>query len=144
MNGRPLRAKFNAFHLIIKEILIKLIRKLIKSQHEQIRRKRTTLSNTSISIESIIRLTIKGHIKGRGADATLNQIDEIRVKALLFHSRSNEIPFQSIKSFGEINFQQKTFVFERVKTKGMNNFLGNNNVICNSSPRNEGMLRVKD
>jgi hypothetical protein len=51
-------------------------------------------------------------------------------------------PFNSIESLGQINFQYEGLLIKRTYIEGMNNFLGNCDVIRNSSPLNESMLRV--
>lgn len=64
------------------------------------------------------------------------------MKAFPLKSIGNEIPFKSIKSFREINFDKKSMMRIRIKTKGMNNFLSYDNIVSYSPTWNESMLRI--
>lgn len=66
------------------------------------------------------------------------------MKTFSLKSSSNKIPFQSIKSFGKIKFEHKSILNIRIKTKRMNNFLSNDDIIGNPSTRNKSMLRLTD
>ena len=55
-------------------------------------------------------------------------------------SRGNEIPVQPIKGFSKIKFKEESLLVPSLEGKGVNNFLGDNNVGRNVHVLNKSSL----
>jgi hypothetical protein len=100
------------------------------------------LANPTGWRNGISGFTINQNREGGSGNAGFDKPDEMIIKANMSKCRFNESPFQPIKSFGQIKFDDKSMVFLGFKRKRMNKFLGDDNVRRNVPGLYEGCLRV--
>jgi len=113
--------------------------KLIYSNYEQVRRQRTSLSDSSLWIKDWCWLTIDDQVSCQ--NAVMDHGNKMVLEALPSDSTVNKIPFYSIKSFCKIKFKKESFLFPTFEVKIVYYFLGYNDVRSNMSTLDKSSLR---
>jgi len=115
-------------------------REFVNGDDKKIGRKGTALADTSLRRERRRRLTIHQDRESGGRDARSNEANEVGVEPKASESRGNEFPVQPIKGFSKIKFEEESLLVPSLEGKGVNNFLGDNNVGRNVHVLNKSSL----
>jgi hypothetical protein len=102
------------------------------------------LSNTPVASETRKRLSIYEDGKSWRGNISMNQINEMLVQPFTRKGRDNETPFKPIESFCKVYFKHERLVLPGAQSKRVSNFLGNNNIVANTSTLYESLLRRMD
>jgi hypothetical protein len=100
------------------------------------------LADASVRREGAGGFTIEQDRVSRGGDASSDETNEVVMQAKASKRRIKEIPVEPVKSFRQVDFKKKSMMLPGFERKGVNNFLGDNNVGRNVLVLYESRLRV--